>query len=527
MTQKTAYDAVIVGGGHNGLTAAAYLARAGASVLVLERKDIVGGASISAQVFPGIDARLSRYSYLLSMYPYRIMQDLELALEPRRRPTQSFSSARENGKVKGLLIPYDDPAGTESAFREFTGSDDDYRGYRAFYDKAGIFASKAWDTMTQPLISRDAMKAMFTTPEEIAAWDMLIETPLGVGIENHVKDDTVRGIMYTDAAICVMSYPHDPHLLQNKTLLYHVIGNIVGEWRVPVGGMGKLTSELARKAREFGAEIITDAEVTEIAPAGDVTIAYQHGGARHTVSAKYCLVNAAPSEMAKLIPGHAPLWEDEGTAFKINMVLKRLPRLAVEGVDPKRAFAGTFHIDEGYANIQASSQSAAAGQIPNPMPGEIYCHTLTDPSILSPELAAQGYHTLTLYGVNAAHRLFVNDNEAARAEVLRNYVSGINRILAEPLEDCLAIDANGNPCIEAKSAVDLENELRLPKGHIFHNDQTWLFAEDPYQAGQWGVETSYTNVLMCGSGAARGGCVSGIPGHNAAKKAIEALGLNG
>jgi len=525
MTLKTTYDAVIVGGGHNGLTAAAYLARAGASVLVLERKDVIGGAAISAQVFPGIDARLSRYSYLLSMYPYRIMQDLALALEPRRRPTASFSAAAVNGKMKGLLIPYDDPAATAERFREFTGSADEYRGFTAFYEKVSLFASKAWETMTQPLITREAMRAMFTTPEERAAWEMLIETPLGVGIEQHVQDDTVRGILYTDGAICVMSHPHDPSLKQNRTLLYHVIGNTAGEWRVPVGGMGRLTSELGRKAREFGAEIVTDAEVTEIAPAGDVTITYRQGDQVRTVSARYALVNAAPSVMADLIPGHAPIAADEGTAFKINMVLKRLPRLAVEGVDPMRAFAGTFHVDEGYANIQASYQAASEGRMPNPIPGEIYCHTLTDPSILSPELAAQGYHTLTLYGVNAAHRLFAADNETARAAALRNYIDGINRILAEPLESCLAVDANGNPCIEAKSAVDLELDLQMPKGHIFHNDQTWLFAESPYEAGQWGVETAYANVFVCGSGAARGGCVSGIPGHNAAMKTLEALGL--
>ncbi len=524
MTLKTRYDAVIVGGGHNGLTAAAYLARGGASVLVLERKDVTGGATLSAQVFPGVQARLSRYSYLVSMFPYPIMQELGLALEPRRRPAAGFSAARVNGKLKGLLIPNDDPAGAAERFREFTGSTDEYRGYTAFYDKISMFASKAWATMTQPLISREAMQALFMTPEERAVWEMLIETPIGVGIEQHVHDDTVRGLMYTDASICVLSHPHDPSLKQNRTMLYHVIGNVAGEWRVPVGGMGRLATELERKAREFGAEILTDADVIEIAPSGDVAITYRQGDETHTVSARYALVNAAPSVMADLIPGHVPIPADEGTAFKINMVLKRLPRLAVEGVDPVQAFAGTFHIDEGYANLQTSYQAASEGRIPNPIPGEIYCHTLTDPSILSPELAAQGYHTLTLYGINAAHRLFAADNESARAAVLRTYIDGINRVLDEPLEDCLAVDANGNPCIEAKSAVDLEDDLKMPKGHIFHNDQTWLFADGQYQPGQWGVETEYPNVFICGSGAARGGCVSGIPGHNAAKKTLERLG---
>jgi phytoene dehydrogenase-like protein len=110
-----------------------------------------------------------------------------------------------------------------------------------------------------------------------------------------------------------------------------------------------------------------------------------------------------------------------------------------------------------------------------------------------------------------------------RREVLRRYLAAINQYLDEPLEDCLAQDADGKPCIEAKSAVDLEAELNMPAGHIFHNDCTWPFTDDEAQAGQWGVETAYPNLFICGSGAQRGGCVSGIPGHNAAMKVLSCV----
>ena len=107
-----------------------------------------------------------------------------------------------------------------------------------------------------------------------------------------------------------------------------------------------------------------------------------------------------------------------------------------------------------------------------------------------------------------------------KEEITRNFLRSINRFTAQDIEDCLARDAAGNPCIEAKSPLDLENSLGLPQGNIFHGNLTWPFAEDAGEAGTWGVETRYENVFLCGSSAKRGGAVSGIPGHNAAMKVL-------
>jgi phytoene dehydrogenase-like protein len=238
------------------------------------------------------------------------------------------------------------------------------------------------------------------------------------------------------------------------------------------------------------------------------------------------LANVAPHVLNRLLPGTVmQAEEDEGSVFKINMVLKRLPRLKISRYTSQQAFAGTFHVDEGYEAMNLSYQQAVSGLMPDHPPGEMYCQTLTDSSTLSPRLAAEGYQTITLFGTDMPARLFRSgDNHTLREQALRRYLRGINHYLDEPIEDCLALDADGKPCIEAKSPLDLEAELGMPAGHIFHNDLTWPFVDVASLAGTWGVETTYSNLFICGSGALRGGCVSGIPGHNAAMKVLSAEG---
>jgi phytoene dehydrogenase-like protein len=191
-----------------------------------------------------------------------------------------------------------------------------------------------------------------------------------------------------------------------------------------------------------------------------------------------------------------------------------LPRLH-SGLDPRLAFAGTFHLDESYTQLEDAYLASLSGVVPENPPGETYCHTLTDPSILDPALVAKGWHTMTLFGLHLPVGLFAADNDGVRAELVERYLSGLNRHLAEPIEDCLARDADGRPCVEARTPADLDDELAMPGGHIFHGDLAWPFADDE-PPGTWGVETDTANVLICGAGARRGGGVSGVGGHNAA-----------
>jgi phytoene dehydrogenase-like protein len=174
--------------------------------------------------------------------------------------------------------------------------------------------------------------------------------------------------------------------------------------------------------------------------------------------------------------------------------------------------------------MSVSYEQAAKGHLPETPPCEVYCHTLTDDSILGPGLREQGYQTLTLFGLDAPYPLFAKDNEAMRERAEKKFLASMNQWLGEPLEDCLAVARDGRPCIESKSPVDIEESLGMYHGNIFHDAPTFPFAERDDQAGAWGVETEFENVFLCGSSAQRGGAVSGIPGHNAAMKVLELSG---
>ncbi|MFD4856134.1 phytoene desaturase family protein [Streptomyces atratus] len=512
MPAPDSYDAVIVGGGHNGLVAAAYLARAGQSVMVLERLATTGGAAVSTRPFDGVDARLSRYSYLVSLLPQKIVRDLGLDFAVRKRTVSSYTPTVRGGRATGLLVGGDR---TRESFAALTGSDREYEAWQRFYGMTRRVAERAFPTLTEPLPTRDALRERIGDKE---AWRTLFEEPIGVAVEKNFHDDLVRGVVFTDALIGTFADAHDPSLLQNRCFLYHVIGGGTGDWDVPVGGMGALTDALARAACEAGAQIRLRHEATRIETDGArAEITVRSPEAEHVVSARKVLVNASPQALAALL-GDEPPTPAEGAQLKVNMLLTRLPRLRDRSVDPREAFAGTFHIAEGYGQLADAYRDAAAGRLPAAPPSEIYCHSLTDPSILGPDLAARGYQTLTLFGLHTPARLFATDNAATRTELLTATLAELDAHLDEPITDCLARDENGEPCIEAKTPLDLEQDLRLPGGHIFHRDLAFPYATE--STGRWGVETAHANVLLCGAGAVRGGGVSGVPGHNAAMVAL-------
>ncbi|MFN2542671.1 MAG: phytoene desaturase family protein [Chthoniobacterales bacterium] len=525
-TKTSRYDVVILGAGHNALVAASYLGRAGLSVLVLEKNNYIGGATTSQRLFPDFDARLSRYSYLVSLFPEKIIRDLNLNLELRRRATASFTPYVNDGRQEGLLISNADEELSRQSIVDLTGSDNEFEQMKKFYHLARVFAEHTWESMLEPLVAKEEMARRFEVDDvSREAWHALAEEPLGRAIERYLKNDLLRGLVLTDGKIGVFTHPHDPSLVQNRCFLYHLIGNKTGEWKVPVGGMGAVARELEQCARKASADLLTDVDLGNVDLDGKTkTVRFRRDGNEESIESRFLLVNFGRNVLAKYSgKPFQPDRVDEGSVFKINMLLRRLPQLKTKKYPPDQAWCGTFHSDEGYEQMNASYDQAAKGRLPDKTPCEVYCHTLTDDSILAPDLRAQGFHTMTLFGLDAPWSLFARDNEVMRAQAEKKFLQSIDQWLEEPLKQCLATAGDGRLCIESKSPVDIEDALGMYRGNIFQDAPTWPFAMRKENVGTWGVETDWENVFLCGSSALRGGAVSGIPGHSAARAVLAQL----
>jgi phytoene dehydrogenase-like protein len=507
-----AVDAIVVGAGHNGLVAATILARAGRQVLVLERAEHPGGAAVSAAPFAGVDAHISRYAYLVSLFPRRLLSELGIDIDLRRRRVSSYTPHGDAG-----VLVCDDEQRTRASITRTLGDDRTAAALERFGALTAGVAGRIFPTLTEPLLSREAFRRLIGDEQ---VWRALFEQPLSELLESALDSDLARGIVATDALIGTFADTDDLQLRQNRCFLYHVIGNGTGRWDVPVGGMGALTGALARAAEQAGAEIRVNAPVVSIlADPGRVQVATADG---NVYESRHLLANVAPAVLAGLLGDPEPATAPEGSQLKINLLVARLPRLRDETVSGAEAFAGTFHVNESYEQLQRAYAQAAAGRIPELPPCEAYCHSLTDASILAPELRASGVHTLTVFVLHMPARLFRIDHDAAKRTAVKATLRSLDSVLAEPIEDCLLRTRDGSACLEAHTPPELEAELGLPGGHIFHRDLAWPYAESEGEVGRWGVETARPNVWICGAGARRGGGVSGIPGHNAARAVIEA-----
>lgn len=506
---------MVVGGGHNGLVAAAYLARAGLRVRLLERLEQVGGAAVSALAFEGVDARLSRYSYLVSLLPRRIADDLGAPVQLGRRPYSSYTPDPGSGGRTGLLV------GPHCHTFASVGAVGDEHAFAEFYRRCRLVTEQLWPTLLEPLRTREAARRHVIDggdSDAAHAWKAMVDIPIGQAIADALGSDLVRGLVATDALIGTFAHADDGSLRQNVCFLYHLLGGGRGDWDVPIGGMGAVTAALAGAAIRHGVEIVTGADVFAIEPDGEVR--YRIAGEERRIRCRFVLAGVTPTVLATLL-GDQPPPLSPGSQVKVNLMLRRLPLLRDDTVSAAQAFGGTFHINETWTQLDAAYSRAASGHIPDPLPCEAYCHSLTDPSILSARLRESGAHTMTVFGLHVPHSLlFGIDHDQIRNRLTDSVLASLNSVLAQPVQDVLMTDAAGRACIETVTTHDLESRLSMTAGNIFHGALSWPFADDDdpldTPARRWGVATAHERIVLCGSGCRRGGAVSGIGGHNAA-----------
>lgn len=356
------------------------------------------------------------------------------------------------------------------------------------------------------------------------SWDDLVESPLGRTVERRFADDAVRGLVATDGLVGTFADVHDPSLQQNRTFVHRALAR--GDWSVPVGGMGALTASLERAVHRHGGKVLTRAFVTSIETDGAAArVTYQDGdGGRVGVDCSWVLGNVAPW-VVRLLLGENPGPRPEGAQLTVSMLLDRLPRLR-SGVSTTVALTGTVRVAQGYHQLARAYAEARDGSLPTSPPGDLTCHSLSDPSVLGP-LAVDGKHVVTYTALHAPARLFSGDVDARRDELVVRILDTLNEHLEEPLESLVSVDRHGVPCLRSLAPQDLETSLAMPGGHGFHGPLSWPWASDHEEldtpARRWGVHTGHSNVLVCGAGSTRGGSVSGVGGHNAAMAVLESL----
>jgi phytoene dehydrogenase-like protein len=452
-----------------------------------------------------VDASVSQFSYLVSLWPHQLTRLLGIPVELRRRKVAAYAPQGEHGV---LISP--EAGRTAEAMSRVTGDPRAFSAWQRFHEALERMAGRLFPTLLEPLRSREEVRRLI---DDDRVWRAVFEEPLSGVLEAEFPSDLLRGTVATDALIGTWASLDDPALRQNRCFLYHVIGNGTGHWDVPVGGMGALSAGLAAAAQAAGAELNTGVEAVSVATDDVEAEVICADGQSHT--ARHVVAGVAPAVLTRLLGGEVGE-PPEGSQLKLNLLLGRLPRLRDPDVTAEEAFSGTVHVNEGYEQLQTAYLQSARGEIPGHPPADVYCHSLTDPGILGSKLRAAGAQAMSVFALHMPARLFAAAPQERKDEAVAAILRSLDSVLAEPLEGCLWTSPDG-PCLEALSPIDLEHELAMPGGHIFHRDLAWPFAESEDEVGRWGVETEHANVWLCGAGARRGGGVSGIPGHNAAR----------
>ncbi len=486
------------------MVAAAYCARAGLRTVVLERRGALGGATLTAPVWPGY--RVSVASYVCSLLDPQIVADLDLiahGYDAYRKDPSSFTPLADG---RSLLLGADDAANA----REIAAFDArDVAGFAAFERQASALGAQLFDTFADPAPSF----ARFDDATRAA-----LEGSVAAIVERHVRTPVLAATLATDGLIGTDAGVRDPGT--GYVMAHHWAGRamgVQGAWGFVRGGMGAVARAIASAARAAGAELRTDAEVAHI---GVID-----GRARRielvsgeTIEASAILVNAdpkrlflglvAPGDVSPALLERARTWRSNGVAMKINLALGELPNfLARPGTNEQPHHRATIHVAPSLDFLQTAYDDARRLGVSREPMLECFMQTPTDPS-----LAPTGKHILSIFAQYFPYERTDRAWEAADRDEIAD------RIIAQ-----LAVYApNLLSAIEHRQILappDIEAQIGITGGHIFHGE---LLPGQIYEH-RFGVRPGINGVYLCGSGTHPGGCVSGFPGRRAAAALLHDL----
>jgi phytoene dehydrogenase-like protein len=512
MSSET-YDAVVVGAGHNGLVAAAYLARAGLSVLVTERRPVIGGACVTEELAPGI--RTSTGAYSLSLLRPEIWKELDLArrgLQVIPKDPQLFIPLPEGGS----LLIWRDPARTREALRRFSPSEaDGYERFGRFWDQAVPFL-RSYLLGDAPPLEEMRTSAQRSGLGEV--FRLAVEASAAEVVETFFSTDALQGAFVTQGIIGTVASPREPGTAY--VMAHHLlggVGGIDGTWGYVRGGMGSVSAAIASAAREAGAVIRTDAPVDEILPGEGVRL---DGG--EVIRARAVLSNADPKRtFLGLLPDGAidaatrravEEIDTRGSVVKVNLALRELPDYrALPGTTVGPQHTGTVEICPSIDYLERAWRQADAGGISEEPFMEVFCGSAVDDSLAPP-----GVHTMTCFA-QYAPQVRREDWPALRERAGDAIVNVLARHAPNVGDAIIVREVLGPP--------DLEDRFGLTGGNIFHGEilPGRIFGERPVGGWGGGARTPVAGLYLCGSGAHPGGGVMGAPGRNAAMAVLADL----
>jgi phytoene dehydrogenase-like protein len=501
------WDAVIVGGGHNGLTTAAYLARAGRSVVVLERGDRLGGACTLEQPFTDPAWLVSPCAYVVGLLHPLVIEELEL-----KRHGYRVTPADPN-----LWCPFEDGTSFASwADDEQTAAavaaldPGDVDGYFAYEELFGrirrVLRDPGRDAWLGDAPSRAELEERLGGDQE--AIEVLFEASIAEVVERHVRDERLRTALHGQGIIGTWAGPRDPGTA--AVHLHHASGTVDGEedvWGYVHGGMGRVSFAIADAAAEAGAVLAAGVEVAAILPGEGVQLA-----SGELLRAGVVVSNPDPKRTVALCQDGVPAsfrervaaWRTISGVVKVNCGLARLPSFtaAPGSTVPHRAMVTiATSIDATQASFEAARRGEAA-----PAWCELYFQTAYDPTV-----APAGKHTMSVFAQYAPASLAEGDWDGRREEIGDRVLAEIARFAPDVVDVVEQREVLGPPDVEAR--------IGLTDGHIFQGECT----PDQLWDRRFGPRTPVPGLYLCGAATHPGGSVIGANGRNAAMAVLDDL----